>query len=404
MKLLMMFLISFLWSSHSLSESSWRDQAVLVRPNSPMQKLIDDLVIEIFESPLQKALCTSYMNSSSVAYSLGVSLEAAHLAFKGCAEQPMRPSKTLKKQYYIALESQSDLDSWTDFGNRTYLFLDQDITREKLKAILIHELGISLDAKANMLYTTYLRYLLSQQQVSQGMVVVDVTHLSEDEKKLQGAFNQSTWRPVSLAFATMRAFRLELISQGLPQPSDHSTCVANFLRTFEVVKNLPTPPRSAEVDSISEILAETASLRSAPRSIEEENKMLEDLLSENLKIKDLQGQKRTFCQFMAQPLLTGRTLYNIFGTGPRPRLTGGSGGQGGQSLSLSSESGAIGKSENAFEVSKPTIEDLKLRRHLREMKRMNELVKKEDGYQTLTPGARERLNLLQQQFDNEISY
>ncbi|WP_415063922.1 hypothetical protein [Bdellovibrio sp.] len=370
MKILILGLLLY-FSLHAYAENDWKAHSVPVMPDSELQHMIDEITIELFRSPIKEALCTTYMNTYSVYHSLGVSLRAAQQAFSECQEIPRAPSKILRKQYYLSFVSAPTLDSWTDFGNRTYLFVDDNMTREHLKSMLLHEMAISLDAKTNMLYTTYLTYLASANSNTSGFLFIDISNLNDYEKTLQAAFNQATWKPISMTFAALRAFNLELAANGTPQLSNHQSCVTSFMEILTKIKTLPAPPKSEGVDQIGELLAETVSNKTTPTSKEHEAQILEFLLSDRLTLKDIQKKEVTFCQFMTQPLLTGRTLYNLFGAGPRPRLTGGSGGQGGQSSFTSSlqSNPRFQKPGGVPDLSK---EDLRLQQAIEQLKKIKE--------------------------------
>ncbi len=313
MKMLLVFTFLMI-SGQVYAFSDWQSRSILVESNSEIQGMIDSIVIDIFHSPLQKTLCEVYQNSFSVYHSLGVSAEAAKQSFKECTEMPTLPSKALRKQYYLTFISMPTLDSWTDYGNRTYLFVEDGLSYERLKSLILHEMAISLDAKTNLLYTTYQTYFANRSGYS-------------DNEALKGAFNQSTWEPLRLSFAAIRAFHFELYYHKKSYAMDHQTCAQSVLEILPQIKNIPTGPRSTGAESLNETLADMMSNRFTPKSEDHEKMILEQILSDAPLLVNGAGQKVTFCQFMTEPSVTGRSLYNFFGSGPRPRLTGGSGGQ-----------------------------------------------------------------------------
>jgi hypothetical protein len=256
-----------------------------------------------------------YQNIFSVYHSLGVSESAAKRAFAGCTHSATPPSKALRKQYYLSFADMPLLDSWTDFGNRTYLFVGAGLTPERLKALILHEIAISIDAKSNILYSTYQMYFSNDPPAKQNEV-------------LKRAFNQATWKPLSMAFAALRAFNVELFSHQQIFKTEHLNCVNSVRKMLERTKTIPSTPRSEGLEDFSEVMAEVMSNKFTPSSEEHEKQILEELLSDQLLVSSERSETVTFCQFMLEPSLTGRSLYNLYGVGPRPRLTGGSGGQG----------------------------------------------------------------------------
>ncbi|MNK07466.1 hypothetical protein D3C87_253800 [compost metagenome] len=319
-------------SSISMATVDWQKNAVLVTLDSEMQAQIDELTIEIFNSPLQKTLCSVFVNPLSATYSLGISPEAAVDIYKRCphSKDDSSVAKFLRKQFYISFQPQAGLESWTDHGNRTFIFADKSLNRERLKSILVHELAIAMDAKMNMNFSTYALYsATSTTRSSGGFASTTFDMNAEEQVGLRAAFNFSSWRPIAMAFATLRAFNFEMLLHGNDFPTDnHATCVREFKSLLRVTKNLPEVSNSQGPESVFEQLAEAASKHQTPKSAAHEAQVIDFLLDPNLRIADHQKNKMTFCQFMTRPLLTGSLTFSNLGNGPRPRLTGGSGGQG----------------------------------------------------------------------------
>ncbi len=146
---------------------------------------------------------------------------------------------------------------------------------------------------------------------------------------MQRAFNWATWKPASATFAALRAFDLEMyVARKKLLIESHSDCVSGFKSLLSQVKKFPATPKLSEVDSMAEAISELTSNKWAPTSTQQELKVIEFLMSSQLQLQDTQGKTMSFCQFMTYPYLIGRSTYNFLATGPRPRLTGGSGGQG----------------------------------------------------------------------------
>lgn len=331
MKTLLNFLLIVFWSSFAAAEANWKSTAIAVAPDSELQEQIEEVTKEFFASSLHKTLCQVFLNPSSASHSLGISLEVASEIYRQCPEISSNSvAKVLPKKYYLSFNTSLGLDSWTDYDNHTYIFVDESFNKERLRAILLHELAITADAKTNFLFSGYLQYRAKEHSTIQnGIQIITMDDFSEHEKTLQQAFNLATWQPLRLTFTTLRAFNLEKISAGQrPLNETHSTCSTEFRELLQAIKKLPLQPKSDGLGQIPEMLADATSKHYAPQTSEQEEALLGFLLSENLRLYDAQDNLLTFCQFMTTPLLTGRHLHSFFAAGPRPRLTGGSGGQG----------------------------------------------------------------------------
>lgn len=330
----MRFLISFislLLSGTAFGNTTWTENAVLIERGSELHTMIDEITLEIFKSPLKNDLCTVYRNPTSVYHSLGVSEKTALAIFKDCKPVAAAPTKVMSKQYYLSFASEPRLDSWTDYGNRTYIFANEGLTRSHLKSIILHEIAMSTDAKTNMMYTGYLMVRDQERTYTakNGSRIISIGSLSERERTLQTAFNMAAWGPMSRTFAALRAFQLEMMAEGVSfNFKNHHLCSRIVRETFYKTQYLPEPPKSSGIDSMAEMLAEAFDTHQAPQTREQEQELLNFLLSKDLMLKDSRSDKVTFCQFMTEPLLTSRSLYTFLSAGPRPRLTGGSGGQG----------------------------------------------------------------------------
>lgn len=331
MKTLLSFTISFLISINVWSSTDWQESAILVSDHPALQQQVDEVTEEIFQSRLNEVFCRVYNNSYSASHALGISQNAAARIFQHCPN-PTRYTlaKVLEKKYYIAFSTPPGLDSWTDFGNRTYIFADQFLNRSKLKSIVLHEMSIATDAKTNMLLSNYLIYRGKEHsQIKGDLQIITLDNLTPQEESLRQAFNWSTWNPIRLAFTALRAFNLERYAETGTFDNSHETCVAEFNHLLKTIKNLPAAPKATGIDLIPELLVEQTSKFNAPKSPEHETAVIEFLTSNKLRLKDIQDKDLSFCQFMSFPLPTGKSLYSFYGSGPRPRLTGGSGGQGG---------------------------------------------------------------------------
>lgn len=321
------FLLICVTSSWAFAETDWTEQSIPVTPGSEMQTQIDNAVIEIFNSPIGQELCGVYKTAQSWYSSVGISPAVAMDFAKRCPSQLDDPAKSVQKKYYLSFKKHTSLDSWTDFGNNTYIFVNDGLTHQRLKSILLHEIAISTDSKARILYPSYTGLLAASGQ--------RVNNSNEYQNTLRQAFNYASWGPISRTFATIRAYEFEAISEGLnPIAEDHEQCTKTVLALLPIVKSLPTPPKAQGQDEVATILSMVEDFEKAndqnvaPKSPEHEKSILQFLLASTLTLKDIDNKKVTFCQFMTHPLLTNRSQYSLMGAGPRPRLTGGSGGQG----------------------------------------------------------------------------
>lgn len=322
MKIAVAILIIF--SQLAKASFEWMQKAEPVLANSEIQKIIDDVTKELFLGHLKDELCTVFSNAENLSFSMGISTPTAAEITTTCPQKITTAyAKYFQKNYFIVQEPFANLDSWTDTANRTYIFADQGLTREKLKSIILHELVIAVDAKANMLFTTYKTYQALIKNTKSNIIHVKMSDLSSKEEKLRIAFNFSTWSPISQTFAALRAFEYEAMAENKKFIKNHFECVEKFKQNFAIIRLVPDFPQELDVAEIIDMIASNSSIANKPNDLNAENKNMDFILDPGLKIKDLNGNKVSFCEFMAQPLIINRTLYNFFSRGPRPRTTGG---------------------------------------------------------------------------------
>ena len=342
-------IILTLCSQISWANLDWMNKAELIKPESDSQKLIDEIAKEIFSGPHHSDLCTVFTDSYNIHFSIGLSQETADEIAQSCplGNKSTELSKYFKKSYYFVSEAFANLDSWTDTTNRTYIFTDQELTREKLKSIILHEIAIAIDAKSNMLLTTY--WLYKAHAKNHTATTINITmpqNLNDEEEKLKKAFNLSTWSPISLTFATLRAFEFEARNNHSQYIQNHQQCVSKFNEIYSIIKKIPDfQPQdqikvisdgsnansgdtiNAAINMLASSLINSAtnsiSMSNAPTDPNQEYENLDFILNQDLKIVDLNNNTVSFCEFMAQPLIVNRTLYSFFSRGPRPRTTGG---------------------------------------------------------------------------------
>lgn len=310
-----------------------------VIPGSPVSELIDQVYNEILTSPKNyQIVCQLFQSYADLHYSLGISVELAKQILINCPSRAsLEVSKIIRKSYYIVPYDDQSIESWTDQGNRTFLFLGDSTTYNDLKIRLLHELAIQYDAKMNLLFTRYLELEKPSIEIS-----------GEHRKILNEAFNSSHWYPVARSFSAMRAFEFEKLwlSDSL-QPMTHEDCESKFINLFNNLKSFsdqfklqePSPSQMATI--ISDYVSELKK----PRTQEQEKVLIEFLMSENLKVESRNYGQLSFCQYMSLPILSSDRKMNFMSHGPRPRVTGGSGGQ-----SSYSNSFQLDKSERTIEL------------------------------------------------------
>lgn len=320
------FLSLFLFAPILVLASEWKENSFLVTRESAMQIYIDQAVKDLYQSPAKDTLCHVFTNPTSLFHAMGVVAETAMELNQSCPSETRSNtiSKVMQKAYYFSAQKNDQIESWTDFGNRTYIFSSDNFDYTDLKKIMTHELAIAFDAKANMLFTTYLRY---QGNINQSILVADFSKPGTEQDLLRRAFNSATWKPISTTFSFMRAFAFEKFVAGQSLRMTHQECSQAFRQYFQITQKFEDYNETRNADIVVNDLSSLFSNSNAPKSQNEMREVLSHILDSKLTLTD-KGEKVSFCQYMAKPLLTGRTTYNMFGNGPRPRLTGGSGSQG----------------------------------------------------------------------------
>lgn len=326
-KLLTLSFILVSGASSSFAHSEWIKDSVQVQRRTEMQRLIDLSFTDLFSQPQNKHhACQLFLGEADLVYSHGISPDAARLIQQDCSNQKsLSFSKNIAKSYYIS-PTHERFESWTDQVNRTFLFVDENIGFKQLQTLLLHELAMTLDAKNSMFYTTYLRYEI----LPKGQRVVTISKLPESEQRLQNAFNLSLWYPIARTFAVMRAYQVEKLFQfGKIAPLSHDQCVSEFQALLPFMKGITEPQRTDPLEIIVTQLSDLTDRNFTPHSRDQEIEQLNTILDPDLRLRTRERQNLSFCQYMSFPLLSPRTLHNGMAHGPRPRVTGGSGGQGG---------------------------------------------------------------------------
>jgi hypothetical protein len=175
----------------------------------------------------------------------------------------------------------------------------------------------------------------------------------EQREMLSDAFNSSHWYPVARSFSAMRAFEFEKLwlSERM-QPMTHQECVTNFIILFNKLKSFSTHLVHEEQrpSQMASILSDYVSELKKPRTFEQEKVLIESLMSDDLKVESRAHGQLSFCQYMSLPILSSDKRINFMSHGPRPRVTGGSGGQ-----------------SNSFQLDKGDL-TIELQKRIREIK------------------------------------
>jgi hypothetical protein len=299
---------------------SWADVNVFDRPfylvkkQSRTQELIDQVVEDIFNSPLKETLCGTYRDSFSLSFAMGVTSATAKRIYESCPKVNFSKTPLIKgfqKIYYINVDEKNSLaiDSWTTNSNKTFLFLTKNSSLEELKQMLVHEMAISMDGKSSLNVFRYkgLENISSETQI---------------DGNLEDALSFSMYKSVAYSFAAMRAFNVEKLVDGIKTSDDHASCTDKFLKILNLFdKQYSTYNFDNRLTDIIDVALDSsydASVTDRPRNF---NSQLKKILSEKLVAG--KERKQTFCQYMATPFFS--TNYNsvFHASGPRPRIGGG---------------------------------------------------------------------------------
>jgi hypothetical protein len=317
-------------------QSSWADSNIFnrpfykVTPESRTQVLIDSSIESIFKSQIKNDLCSVYQNEFILAYSLGITQSKAKQIYQSCpvlAPSDMKLAKRFRKQYLVGFDNDSSLDiiSWTSKINKTYIFVNNELSKEDLSHVLVHEMAISLDAKMNMYYTTYMSIEgLYPPSIGKINGVYLPPNLSASEDNLRIAFNSANYKPIAYTFAAMRAFNVESMveNKNTDTINNQQACKDTFNKLFPLFENsmdeYEIKPKNLDINDMLMSMLDEKQLNISPANLKT---MLETLLDEHLLVE--KPNKISFCQYMATPKLTNKTFLSLFASGPRPRIGGG---------------------------------------------------------------------------------
>lgn len=314
---------------------------------SQTQKLIEQAYIEIFQSPLKNQLCAISNKASYWQTYLGLNLDTAEKVSSFCGFQLINqfprpkykiPNRfpdfpfhgTLKpKRYFISWDEnqESDVHSWTDSNNSTYLFLDNQTSLEELKLILAHELAISFDSKNNLTFMAF-NYLEGigptfEYYDYEGLPISNANEAILYIGQLSYVFNTLAVQKYAQVTAVMRAVNIERILQGQEPISsqNNQSCQKEFLEVLNFFKKYPDQSKVSDNElSYWESYSRDYDEKYKLKSENDEKILLEWIFNQRLPIKN----QPELCRYLATPLLDG-VRNNLFTSGPRPRVTGGTG-------------------------------------------------------------------------------
>lgn len=336
----MSYLISVFFIMGLVGPSVYAEKSnhfVLVTHEHPLQQEIDKIFNEFLSSKLSETFCGILRNPVSASYSFGMSPSAALLAFRNCKSVDSSDiAKRFPKKYILSWDKPAGLDSWTSLANETTIFYADNLDYNRLKSILLHELAVTSDAKSSMNYIRYATYQYKSQskKSKNGSVYVDLN--DPEVKAINKAFNIANWPLIHLSLASLRGFAFEgLYHTGEVPIQSHKQCVKEVTQIFHLVeksnyllhadKLKSQNPSTQALEGLFQDMLSLFSSRELDEMTLEQG--LNYILDSSLKLKDHSGKSITFCQYMTLPLISNQNVDSFFSHGPRPRLTGGSGGQ-----------------------------------------------------------------------------
>lgn len=330
MRKILALLIIYFWSLQNVSaaNSLFGDGDLYkITPDSQIQRLMDHSFTKIFLSEAAPQLCQVFQSPAMLSHSMGVTLNTAEQIYKRCPTYVptiLNKPKIYKKQYYVSLNSPQKpfLQSWTTTDNKTILFIDHTTTLDELEKILAHELAIALDGKMSMLLTTYFIFENLHSEIDGEKKIITLPNkLSPEEEKLDEAFLISRFKPIALAFATLRAFNFEKIKDDFKgyKLMEHQLCASSVKALTSFFVNHKDDFKGD--GSIAQKLVEaiTGGDKLASQNLLD---AFRKILNPDFKIIS-EDREMTFCQYMSHPMLVSKSALATYANGPRPRVTGG---------------------------------------------------------------------------------
>ncbi len=296
----------------------------LVTEKSQIYPMIENAYIDIFKSKLGKTLCSTAGNALNLHYSMGLSPETAMKIANTCDASGSTINKNFRRQYTVVYDKEHKIhfDSWTNKSGMTYLVFDKNVSYEKIKLMIVHELAISLDSKFKILSIGYLRHNSQGKPISMNLDV-----------SVMNAFIYSLRNDFSHAFAISRANNFEklFLNQKMTSAIDHQECIIDFKKNLNFIQNTQTSDfvKKTTHDVLASLIDQMDDADSNKFDDSNYDEHFNMITNSNLKLKDNNLGLISFCQYMSVPMFSTNSYYNMLANGPRPRTGGGWGDDGG---------------------------------------------------------------------------
>lgn len=331
--------------TNQLSSTKFNIEAIA--PGHPVFQLIEEAIDSIFlNEPLRPTMCSLFGNEDSISITFGISIKKSIEIYQSCQAEFNYPearalAKIFTRKYFLIEDSNNLLpfESWTNYKNETFLVINQQTSKNDLQRLLLHEIAISMDAKTNILLSGF--FMQEGQHSSQNgnsilVMMPSSEEMTKQEMDLKQALEYSTNANVSMTFATMRALAIESVADyGISdwyRANTHEQCVRRFNEIYSKV---------LQINSI--LLKDDKSMQGLLASYLEKNIHISDdqiihlILDADLKVprpevkrswwgslfSNPSNTNMTFCQYMAYPKLSSKSVYSFYSFGPRPRIGGG---------------------------------------------------------------------------------
>jgi hypothetical protein len=318
-------------------------------PGHPVFQLIEEAIDEIFlNRSLRPTMCVLFRNYESISITLGITIRKSIEIFQSCQAEFNYPvvgvlAKIFTRKYFL-IEDEDNLlpfDSWTNYNNETFLVINKQTSKDDLRKLLLHEIAISMDAKTNMLLSGFFFQEGQHSSHIDHSVVVMIpgpNGMTKEERELKQALDFSANASISMTFATLRAFAIEYIAdhgtKAWDQANTHDQCTQRFIEIYKQISQI----NLVQLKDDKSMQGLLASYLEKNISLSE-NQILPIILDANLKIPRPTSDQSwwasifsrqssadvgmTFCQYMAYPRLSSKSVHSFYSLGPRPRIGGG---------------------------------------------------------------------------------
>lgn len=297
--------------------------------NQELQNRINLSTGEVIRGFLGQHFCQFVLTDIEIASLLGTSIDYSSTIKDICIQKKIKSNyrvsqkmKIWNRSFYFAKnKNQSkNIMSWTNQNAQTFVFkMATEINDQELKEVLTHELAILLDGKSTFMYTSYL--ILKEQLATNKTDIV--INISDFDPNMKNIFNGLANDKVNLSLSTMRAYNIELLSQGIEPKTllNPDQCIRAFnywYKQFSSEKiSLPDISFSSEVEN--NLIRFYSDLTKLIGNNEQVQLALDKINDKSFLIYDPQIKTNTsLCQFMARPLLSFDSVHNFWSNGPRP--------------------------------------------------------------------------------------